>query len=59
VTLPPFDDELKHQSEYVVGHQAVTTGLWTGLTLLALGEAWLGITLAYYPDWPVSFCDHF
>jgi zinc/manganese transport system permease protein len=43
----------------VVGHQAVTTGLWTGLTLLALGEAWLGITLAYYTDWPVSFCDHF
>ena len=39
--------------------QAVTTGLWTGLTLsaaLALGEAWLGITLAYYTDWPVSFC---
>jgi hypothetical protein len=30
----------------------------TGLTLsaaLALGEAWLGITLAYYTDWPVSF----
>jgi zinc/manganese transport system permease protein len=39
--------------------QAVTTGLWTGLALsaaLALGEAWLGITLAYYSDWPVSFC---
>jgi len=39
--------------------QALTTGLWTGLTLsaaLALGEAWLGITLAYYTDWPVSFC---
>ena len=39
--------------------QAVTTGLWTGLTLsaaLALGEAWLGIALAYYTDWPVSFC---
>ena len=35
------------------------TGLWTGLPLsaaLALGEAWLGITLAYYTDWPVSFC---
>jgi zinc/manganese transport system permease protein len=39
--------------------QAITTGLWTGLALsaaLALGEAWLGITLAYYTDWPVSFC---
>jgi zinc/manganese transport system permease protein len=39
--------------------QAVTTGLWTGLALsvaLALGEAWIGITLAYYTDWPVSFC---
>jgi zinc/manganese transport system permease protein len=39
--------------------QAVTTGLWTGLALsaaLALNEAWLGITLAYYSDWPVSFC---
>ena len=39
--------------------QGVTTGLWTGLALsagLALGEAWLGITLAYYTDWPVSFC---
>jgi zinc/manganese transport system permease protein len=23
--------------------------------LLGLGEAWLGITLAYYTDWPVSF----
>ena len=39
--------------------QSVTTGLWTGLALsagLALGEAWLGIMLAYYTDWPVSFC---
>ena len=39
--------------------QRVTTGLWSGLTLaaaLALGEAWLGITIAYYTDWPVSFC---
>ena len=24
--------------------------------LLALAETWLGITLAYYTDWPVSFC---
>jgi len=39
--------------------QRVTTGLWSGLILsaaLALGEAWLGITIAYYTDWPVSFC---
>jgi len=39
--------------------QRVTTGLWSGLLLsavLALAEAWLGITIAYYTDWPVSFC---
>lgn len=39
--------------------QRVTTGLWSGLlvsALLALAEAWLGITMAYYTDWPVSFC---
>ncbi len=39
--------------------QRVTTGLWSGLILsaaLALAEAWLGITIAYYTDWPVSFC---
>ncbi len=39
--------------------QRITTGLWSGLMLsagLALGEAWLGITLAYHTDWPVSFC---
>jgi zinc/manganese transport system permease protein len=24
--------------------------------LLALVEAWAGVTLAYYSDWPVSFC---
>lgn len=39
--------------------QRVTTGLWSGLPLsagLALVEAWLGITLAYETDWPVSFC---
>jgi zinc/manganese transport system permease protein len=37
----------------------LTTRLWNGLALsvgLALTEAWLGITLAYYSDWPVSFC---
>jgi zinc/manganese transport system permease protein len=39
--------------------QRLTSGLWSGLVLsalLALGEAWLGITIAYYTDWPVSFC---
>lgn len=24
--------------------------------LIALAEAWLGITIAFYTDWPVSFC---
>jgi len=39
--------------------QRLTTGLWSGLVLaaaLALGEAWLGIAIAFYTDWPVSFC---
>ena len=39
--------------------QRLTSGLWSGLMLaaaLALGEAWLGITIAYHTDWPVSFC---
>jgi len=39
--------------------QRVTTGLWSGLIVsaaLALTEAWLGIAIAYYTDWPVSFC---
>jgi zinc/manganese transport system permease protein len=39
--------------------QRVTAGLWSGLALsaaLAIGEAWLGLTAAYYTDWPVSFC---
>jgi zinc/manganese transport system permease protein len=39
--------------------QNVTGRLWSGLALsagLALAEAWAGITLAYYTDWPVSFC---
>jgi len=39
--------------------QALVTGLWSGMLLsavLALAEAWLGIALAYYTDWPVSFC---
>ncbi|HKA77929.1 MAG TPA: metal ABC transporter permease [Pseudolabrys sp.] len=39
--------------------QRVTTGLWSGLLVsaaLALAEAWLGLTMAFYTDWPVSFC---
>jgi zinc/manganese transport system permease protein len=39
--------------------QRLTTRLWSGLSLasgLALAEAWIGITIAYYSDWPVSFC---
>ncbi|MBV9567352.1 MAG: metal ABC transporter permease [Hyphomicrobiales bacterium] len=38
--------------------QRVTMRLWPGLLLsvgLALLEAWLGLTLAYYTDWPTSF----
>jgi zinc/manganese transport system permease protein len=39
--------------------QRLAGGLWSGLMLsaaLALGEAWLGLTAAFYTDWPVSFC---
>lgn len=39
--------------------QRLTAGLWSGLTLaalIALADAWLGLTLAFYTDWPVSFC---
>ena len=39
--------------------QRLTTGLWSGLVAsaaLALAEAWLGLTIAFYSDWPVSFC---
>jgi zinc/manganese transport system permease protein len=39
--------------------QRLVTGLWSGVALsglIALAEAWLGITIAYYTDWPVSFC---
>lgn len=39
--------------------QRLTRGLWGGLAVsaaLALIEAWLGIALAFYTDWPVSFC---
>jgi len=38
--------------------QLLTHRLTTGLLLapgLALAQAWLGITLAYYTDWPTSF----
>jgi zinc/manganese transport system permease protein len=38
--------------------QNFTTRLATGLALaalLALAQAWLGIVLAYYTDWPTSF----
>jgi len=38
--------------------QRLTTGLGRGLLLsaaLALSEAWAGITLAFYTDWPSSF----
>jgi ABC-type Mn2+/Zn2+ transport system permease subunit len=43
----------------VAAAHRLTTGLWSGLSLsagLALVEAWFGITIAYYSDWPVSFC---
>ncbi len=39
--------------------QRLVSGLWSGLALsaaLSLGEAWLGLTVAFYTDWPVSFC---
>jgi zinc/manganese transport system permease protein len=39
--------------------QRLAAGLWSGIALsvaLALAEAWLGIAVAYYTDWPVSFC---
>jgi zinc/manganese transport system permease protein len=39
--------------------QRLTTRVLHGLALaalLALCEAWLGITLAFYTDWPTSFC---
>jgi len=38
--------------------QRLTTRVWTGLLLsvvLALGEAWLGLALAYETDWPTTF----
>jgi len=39
--------------------QRLTTELRSGVALsagLALAEAWLGIAVAYYTDWPASFC---
>jgi zinc/manganese transport system permease protein len=39
--------------------QRLVTALWSGVALsavLALAEAWLGLVIAYYTDWPVSFC---
>ena len=39
--------------------QRLTAASWPGMALacgLALGQAWLGIAIAYYSDWPVSFC---
>ncbi len=39
--------------------QQLTTSFGKGVllsALLALAEAWLGITLAFYTDWPSSFC---
>ena len=39
--------------------QRLTSGLWSGLALsalFALAAAWLGLTIAFYSDWPVSFC---
>ncbi|HXZ23031.1 MAG TPA: metal ABC transporter permease [Pseudolabrys sp.] len=39
--------------------QRLTIGLGSGLFVsaaLALAEAWLGLTMAFYTDWPVSFC---
>ena len=39
--------------------QRMTTRVATGLTLsmaLALAEAWLGVALCYWTDWPASFC---
>jgi zinc/manganese transport system permease protein len=38
--------------------QRLTTKFWHGIVLsvaLALGEAWLGLMLAYVTDWPTSF----
>jgi len=39
--------------------QRLTVRLWSGLALaagLSLAQAWLGLAIAFYTDWPVSFC---
>jgi zinc/manganese transport system permease protein len=39
--------------------QRLATGLWSGIgtaAALALAQAWLGLVIAFYSDWPVSFC---
>jgi zinc/manganese transport system permease protein len=39
--------------------QLLTNRLGWGILLaagLAIGEAWLGIVIAYHSDWPTSFC---
>ena len=39
--------------------QRLTTGVLAGLALslaFALAEAWLGIAMCFYTDWPASFC---
>lgn len=39
--------------------QRLTGGLWSGVVLsviLGLVEVWLGLVVAFYTDWPVSFC---
>ena len=38
--------------------QRFTTRFWSGVALsvaLALSEAWFGLVLAFYTDWPTSF----
>jgi zinc/manganese transport system permease protein len=38
--------------------QRLTSGIWSGVALsvaLALVDAWGGLTLAFYTDWPTSF----
>jgi zinc/manganese transport system permease protein len=39
--------------------QLITSHLGRGIALsagLAIAEAWLGIVVAFYTDWPTSFC---
>jgi zinc/manganese transport system permease protein len=42
--------------------QRLTTSVMLGLSVavgLAVAEAWLGLALCYYSDWPASFCISF